>query len=150
MKKIILSILFLVVGFAFAGPNLIENDFKAKTFKRPLREISVIVTEDGFFPNKIMAFEGEQVRFYITSTTDKKDCFLLQKHDVFLSAEKGKINEALIEVDGAGRFKFYCPATKHSGFFTVFEKDTPKEEVKRSIASEDEKPKYWIPRDYDQ
>lgn len=120
-------------------------------FKTPLREISVIVTDDGFYPNKIMAFQGEKVRFYITSTSKKSQCFVLQKHEIFVAAEKGVVNEAEVIVDHPGRFRFYCPSSKFNGHFTVFEKFSSEQEQARGVASESEEGqvKHWIPRDYD-
>ena len=127
--------------------SVIAKDFGEKTFKTPVREVSVIVTEDGFYPNQMMAFEGEKLRFYITSTAKNSQCFVLQKHEVFVAADKGAVNEAEVIVENAGKFKFYCPSFKYEGTLTVFEKFNSDEEV-RKPASE-EKPKYWLPRDYD-
>ena len=62
VKKYFLA-LFLLSPGAFADKN-IEGNFKKKMFKTPLREVSIIVSDDGFYPNKIMAFQGEKVRFY--------------------------------------------------------------------------------------
>ncbi len=146
MKKL-LFVFFILSQIAVAQDKLLEKNFKKKTYEFPLREVSIIVSEDGFFPNKIMAFQGERIHFYITSTSKKAQCFVLQKHEVFVSAEKGSVNEAEIIVDRAGRFKFYCPSAKYEGHLTVFEKYAPEEEIQRSIASE--KPNYWLPRDYD-
>ncbi len=139
------SIIIFVLMFSVT----VQADvFKEKSFKRPTREVSIIITEDGFYPNKVMAFQGEKVRFFVTSTVDDSQCFLLQKHEVFLSAEKGKVNEGETLLDHAGRFKFYCPSSKFEGYLTVFEKFKAEAKQKRDIAS-DSKPNYWLPRDYD-
>jgi len=142
-------ILFLTVAsLASAGDVPLGKKFRGKVFKNPLREISIIVTDDGFYPNKIMAHEGEVLRFFVTSTSKKAQCFVLQKHDVFIAAETGVINEIEIEIKKPGRFKFYCPSSKFLGYLTVIEKsleDT--EQARRDIASK--KHNYWMPRDYD-
>jgi len=119
-----------------------EGD-KAKYFKRPVREISIILTKEGYFPNKVVAHEGEQVRFFLTSTLDQPECFVVEDHKVFLSATKGKISEAQDVFRQAGKYKFYCPSSKHKGHITVIGNN----EQKREVASE--KPAYWLPRDYD-
>jgi hypothetical protein len=145
--------LLLVIGIlsscavSYAQDHLLERNFQRKTYDFPLREVSIIVTEDGYYPNKIVAFKGEKIHFFITSTTAKNQCFILQKHEVFVSAEKGAVNEAEITVTQPGRFKFYCPSSKFTGHLTVFEKFAAEEEINRTIASE--KPNYWLPRDYD-
>lgn len=137
-----------------ANDSLIEKDFRKKKFKQPVREFAVIATDDGFYPNKIMAFVGEKVRFFLTTTTKKPQCFVLQKHEVFISAEKGRLNEAEAILENPGRYKFYCPAGQHEGHLTVMEKSVPMDQngPERNIASETtlNKPRFWVPRDYDE
>lgn len=119
-----------------------EDEKKVKLFKRPVREISIILTKEGYFPDKIVAHEGEQVRFFITSTLDKPECFVVEDHKIFLSATKGKISEAYDVFKYPGKYKFYCPSSKHQGHITIIGNGQGRE-----IASE--KPAYWLPRDYD-
>lgn len=119
--------------------------FDEKMYQAPIREISVIITDDGFFPNKISAFEGEKVRFFVTSTASEKQCFILQRHELFLGVDKGKVNEGEIMLDQPGRFKFYCPSNKMQGHLTVIKKTVEIEET-RAPASES-KPRFWVPRD---
>jgi hypothetical protein len=143
--------IFLITSPYFVwSESKIDQVFSKKTYPKPLREVSIIVTEDGYYPDKVFAYEGELVKFFITSTVEKPQCLVLQKHDVFLSAQKGKVNETTVAVDTSGRFRFYCPSANFDGHLTVFKKESPKEsEVlpSRDIASE--KPSYWLPRDYD-
>lgn len=146
---IIASFVFATAStVVFGQDHLLEENFKSKTFKKPLREISIIVSDTGFYPSKVMAFQGEKIHFFITSTSKKNQCFILQKHEIFVSAEKGFVNEAEVILDTAGRFKFYCPSSKFTGHLTVIKKFSPKEDQERGIASKS-KPKYWTPRDYD-
>jgi len=109
------------------------------------REFSVIVTAEGFYPSKITAFQGERVKFYVTSTVEGPDCFLLQGHKVFLAAHKGKLSEAEATLETPGDFSFYCPSTKHSGKLTVIKKSEPRPQ--RAIASEND-PMLWTPKEY--
>ena len=117
-------------------------------FERPLRELSVIVTENGYYPKRLIAFEGERVRLFVTSTASKNQCLILQKHPAFIAAEKGAVNEATIDVDQAGRYKFYCPSFKYHGLLTVIQKNGPAKS-RVPAAEPEEKPKYWTPRDFD-
>lgn len=142
---------FLIIFSLFSNSlHAGENNFKATKYKNPLREISVIVTDSGFYPNKIMAFEGDKIHFFITSTAKAAQCFVLQKHEVFVSAEKGMINEVEVYANQVGRFKFFCPSFEFKGYLTVIEKETVSQQQVRSIASQGStKPGYWQPRDYD-
>jgi hypothetical protein len=144
VKQLLILFVFTFMAYSFA-----DSPFEEKEFKTPLREISIIATDDGFYPNKAIAYKGEKVKFFVTSTTDSGQCFVLQKHEVFVAAEKGKVHESEVILDNAGRFKFYCPANKSHGYLTVFEKFSVEEKPSpaRGIASE--KPTYWMPRDYD-
>lgn len=143
LKHLLLFILFLPIS------SMAQEHLKAKSFKQPLRELSVIAGEDGFYPSSLVAFKGERVRFFVTSTTSANNCFLLQKHKVFLAAQKGKVSEAEVVLEEAGSFKFYCPAAKFEGQLTVLEKENKKETVRQDRKIASEKPNYWTPRNYD-
>ena len=159
MKKLSKFLLFLfVIPICFSEGSLIiasakaYDEFKAKSYfhKNPIREYSIILTPEGYYPNRIMAFEGEKVRFFVTSTEGSAGCFIVDDHKIFLSAKKGQVAEAEIEFKIAGKFKFFCPSSKHKGYITVLEKFN-EEVIKkktREIASE-RRPTYWLPKNYD-
>jgi hypothetical protein len=56
---------------------------------QPSREISIIVTKEGYYPRSLSVFEGEKVKFYVTSTLDEPHCMIVEGHKVFLAANKG-------------------------------------------------------------
>lgn len=117
----------------------------AETKVQPTREISIIFSEEGYYPKSISVFEGEKVRFFVTSTTDKPNCFIVESHKVFLSATKGKISEGEVTFDRPGSFSFYCPSSKNDGRVVVLETKKPE----RAIASEKKDPLKWVPKDYE-
>ncbi len=84
MRKL-LFVFIVLSQSVLAKDKLLNNNFKKKTYEFPLREVSVIVSDDGFYPDKIMAFQGERIHFYITSTSKKAQCFVLQKHRLIYS-----------------------------------------------------------------
>ena len=141
MRK--LSFLLLTIPIMASANEM----FAEKNFEDPIREISVIVTDDGYFPNKISAFEGEKIRFFVTSTAKDKQCFILQKHELFLGVDRGSVNEGEIKLNQAGRFRFFCPSNKKQGYLTVLKKEVPVEEVREPASVP--KPIYWTPRDSD-
>jgi len=126
-------ILFLLVTSVFA------NEVKTT----PTREIAVIVTKEGYYPKSLSVFEGEKVKFFVTSTLEEPHCMIVEGHKVFLAANKGKISETEVVFDKAGEFSFYCPSSKHDGRLVVLKKFNPG----REIASE-KKPAVWMPREY--
>lgn len=111
---------------------------------QPLREISIIVTKEGYYPRSLSVFEGEKVKFYVTSTLDEPHCMIVEGHKVFLAANKGKVTEAEATFDKAGDFAFYCPSAKSDGKIVVMKKVVPK----REMASEKTEGMLWTPKEY--
>lgn len=113
----------------------------------PLREISVIVTKEGYYPKQISIFEGEKIRFFVTTTEEEKSCLTLPEKDLFMAANPGRITEKEVLFKKAGRYEFYCPANKIRGRLTVLKK----KDVRRDIASKVKKKtvhKVWRPKDF--
>lgn len=99
-----------------------------------------------------MAFEGEKLKLFVTSTLDKPECLVVEDHKIFLEAIRGKIASGESILNKAGKYKFYCPSTHYQGQLVVLKKKIIKEEAKRTIPSREvasEKPAYWTPRNYD-
>jgi plastocyanin len=111
----------------------------------PTLEISVIVTKEGYYPKSISVFEGEKIKFYVTSTTEEPHCLIVESHKVFLAANKGKITEAEVSFDKSGEFAFYCPSSKNDGRIVVLKKVVPKREVASEKKSE---AMLWTPKEY--
>lgn len=109
----------------------------------PTREVSIIVTKEGYYPKSISVFEGEKIKFYVTSTVEAPDCLIVEGHKVFLAANKGKVTEGEALFDKAGEFAFYCPSSKNDGRVVVIRKSS----IKREIASE-KTPAVWMPKEY--
>jgi plastocyanin len=126
---------FLIISAAMA----------AETKFQPTREIAVIVTKEGYYPKSLSVFEGEKVKFYVTSTVEEPHCMIVEAHKVFLAANKGKVTEAEVVFDKAGEFAFYCPSSKNDGKVVVLKKYRPK----REIASEKKHDgMLWTPKEY--
>lgn len=112
---------------------------------QPTREVAVIVTKEGYYPKSLSVFEGEKVKFYVTSTIEDPHCLIVESHKVFMAANKGKVTEAEAVFDKAGEFAFYCPSSKNDGKIVVLKKVVPK----RGIASEKNNDALlWKPREY--
>ena len=144
-----LSLFLLVFSFnlladeltAVEGPKTVEV---AKKLPVPTREMAIIVTKEGYYPKSISVFEGEKVKFFVTSTVEEPNCLIVESHKVFMAANKGKITEAEVVFDHAGEFAFYCPSSKNDGKVVVLKK----QETKREVASDKDQPSVWMPREY--
>ena len=112
---------------------------------QPIREVSVIVTKEGYYPKSLSVFEGEKVKFYVTSTVEDPQCLIVESHKVFMAANKGKVTEGEAVFDKPGEFAFYCPSSKNDGKIVVLKKAVPK----RDIASERRHSDMtWVPKEY--
>ncbi len=116
----------------------------AENKKPPVREVAIIVTREGYYPKSISVFEGESIKFFVTSTVEEPDCVIVESHKVFLAANKGKITEGQTLFDKAGEYAFYCPSSKNDGKIVVLKKPTPK----REVASEKGESSVWTPKEY--
>ncbi len=136
MKSLI--VLFLLFSFsAFAQ--------EAKKANPPTREVAIIVTKEGYYPKSLSVFEGEKVKFFVTSTVEEPNCLIVESHKVFMATNKGKVTEAEAVFEHAGEFAFYCPSSKNDGKVVVLKKQVPK----RGIASENgNDAKHWMPKEY--
>jgi plastocyanin len=133
--KLLLLLLFLITINVCAQEE--------KKVMPPTREVAIIVTKEGYYPKSISAFEGERIKFYLTSTTEEPHCLIVESHKVFMAANKGKVTEAEVVFDKAGDFAIFCPSSKHDGKVVVLKKS------KREVASEKpNEPSVWMPREY--
>lgn len=116
-----------------------------ETKVRPVREVAIIVTKEGYYPKSLSVFEGEKIKFYLTSTVEEPHCMIVESHKVFMAANKGKVTEAEAVFDKAGEFAFYCPSSKNDGKVVVLKKQMPN----RDIASEkNHDGMLWKPKEY--
>jgi len=106
----------------------------------------VIVTKEGFYPNRLVVFKGEKVRFFVTSIGEAHACFNIPDKNVFSTAPIGKLAEAETFFDKAGTFVFNCPNSAFNGRVLVVEKAKDKDEtMRRGLASE--VIKVWQPKE---
>ena len=137
-------------SFAIEDPKVMEK----KRFDKPVRDISLIYTTEGYYPTNFSVFSGEVVRFYLTATTKDPGCLIMPEKNIFMSAEKGQIAETQVYFDKPGTHKFYCPNGKIFGRVTVLEKPEvvrarAKNKLKREIASKNTKVLLWKPREHE-
>lgn len=138
-------LLFSVQVFALDYADSDGKEEQKVWYKNPKREVSVILTDEGYFPENIVVFKDEKVNFFITSTSEEMGCFIVDKHQVFVGAKKGKITKAEATFSNSGVYKVYCPTSKYVGQVTVLEKksEKPKREVASSKVSRE-----WMPKEY--
>ena len=123
-----------------------ETYFKGNTFDVPYREQAVIVGKEGFYPNRIIVYKGEKVRFFVTSVGVDTACFNIPDKNVFASPSKDKIAETEVYFDKVGVFQFNCPNNTYTGRVMVLEKASDREESRRRGLASDVV-KVWRPKE---
>jgi plastocyanin len=118
---------------------------EAKTVVQPTREVAIIVTKEGYYPKSLSVFEGEKIKFFVTSTVEEPNCLIVESHKIFMAANKGKLTEAEVVFEKAGEFAFYCPSSKNDGKVVVLKKQIPKREVASERSNE---ASVWVPKEY--
>ncbi len=144
LKKIAIIAFFLIPLNGFSLEEVWE---KAEIFKNPVREYSIIATNEGYYPRHITSFEGEDVKLYLTTTLQNPSCLILPDKEVYLTANIGKITEAKFRTQKAGDYEFYCPNGKITGKLTVLKK-IPKENLYKKTSVKKKKIENWMPKEF--
>lgn len=112
----------------------------------PYREQAVIISKEGFYPNRLIAYKGEKVRFFVTAVGVDSACFNIPDKNVYATATAAKIVEVETFFDKVGVFQFNCPNNSFTGRVMILEKASDREEtMRRGLASDTVK--IWKPKD---
>ena len=106
----------------------------------------MIISKDGFFPNRLVVYKGERVRFFITTVGIETACFNIPDKQVFSSSTNEKITEKEVYFDKVGVFTFNCPGHLFNGRIMVLEKNSDKAETERRGLASDVV-KVWRPKE---
>ncbi len=123
-----------------------ESYNKERSLDVPYREQAVIISKEGFYPNRLIVFKGEKVRFFVTAVGVDSACFNIPDKNVYSTAKQDKIVEAETFFDKVGVFQFNCPNNTFTGRVMVLEKPSDRDEtMRRGLASDTVK--VWRPKD---
>jgi len=86
-----------------------------------VQEVSVIVSDYGFFPNRVPVIAGVPVKIFLATTTKQTSCFMLDEFGVKKGISPGKVDEVVFVPTGTGRVRFYCPMKSIEGWLVVKE-----------------------------
>ena len=140
------SLLIISVFLSFQAYALEDSYNKDKSLDVPYREQAVIITKEGFYPNRLVVFKGEKVRFFVTAVGVDSACFNIPDKNIYTTATQSKIVESETFFDKVGVFQFNCPNNTFTGRVMVLEKPSDREEsMRRGLASDEVK--IWKPKD---
>ncbi len=104
------------------------------------QEVSVIVSDHGYFPNRIFVTQNIPVRVYLTTPSKSTLCFMIDNWSVKKGITPGKVEEVNFVPDRAGNYRFYCPVKSIEGTLTVREAPAPGGEPARNVAALADRP----------
>ena len=86
-----------------------------------VQEFGIIVTEKGFFPNKIVVRRNIPVNLYLTATDSRSLCFVMKKGEYNFHRGVGSKNVEQISFrpTETGPFEFHCPINNIKGNLIV-------------------------------
>jgi len=156
MKRIMIVFFVLIPLMAskLIEASIVYDAHSFKKFKFPKRDFSIIVKEEGYFPDQLVVFEGEQVRFYVTALANKDLCFIIKDHNIFMSAKKNQMSESEVTFSQSGIYEFYCPNFAHKGRVIVLGKEAQEkinigiEKSQGRLPASMEAESSWVPRDF--
>ena len=111
--------------------SLFQSVLMGAELTLPQRNYSIIATDEGFYPQKLALFAGEKIHLFLTATTKKSSCFIMDEKNIFIGVSKGKISEFELYFDAPGSYRFYCPTGKIQGEFVVLE--PPRKSLQKRI-----------------
>lgn len=89
-----------------------------------VQEISLIISDYGYFPNKIFVTQGVPVKIYMTTPSKVTLCFMLDNWGLKKGVLPGRVEELSFVPDAPGDYRFYCPVKSIEGTLTVREQVT--------------------------
>lgn len=90
-----------------------------EVYKYGIQEFSIIASDTGFFPTKVIVRKNIPVRLTLTSASSTSYCFMLDEFNV----RKGVPSQEVVEVrflpTKASTYRFYCPKQEIEGTIVV-------------------------------
>lgn len=87
------------------------------------QEISLIVSDYGYFPNRLFVTQNVPVKIYLTTPSKVTLCFMLDQWGVKKGVLPGKVEEISFVPEAPGEYRFYCPVKSIEGTLVV--RETP-------------------------
>lgn len=116
----------------------IDPPLPSSSSRAGVQEISLIVSDYGYFPNRVFVTQNVPVKIYMTTPSKHTLCFMLDNMGVKKGITPGKVEEITFTPSQAGNFRFYCPVKSIEGTLTVREAPLAEQSV-RGLASEEQK-----------
>lgn len=96
--------------------NIREEAVKPEeVYKHGVQEFSVIATDTGYLPAKIFVRRNIPVKFYLTSASARKLCFMMDDFSVRKGVSSQSVEQINFLPTKPGQYRFYCPVQEIEG-----------------------------------
>jgi heme/copper-type cytochrome/quinol oxidase subunit 2 len=90
-----------------------------EVFKNGVQEVSLIATDTGYLPARILVRKDIPVRLFITSASSSTLCFIMDEFSIKKGVATQVVEEVRFLPTKAGQYKFYCPVKEIQGSVVV-------------------------------
>lgn len=91
------------------------------TGNRGVQEVSVIASDQGYFPRTVFVTQDIPVRMFVTGASNKALCIMMDTFNVRRQLKAQQIQEITFTPNAPGRYRFYCPVNGMEGTVVVRE-----------------------------
>jgi len=86
-----------------------------------VQEVALIVSDLGFFPKTLFVTQGIPVKLFVTGTSKKTLCIMMDSFDIRKQIKSQKMEELNFTPTTLGQYRFYCPVNGMEGTVLVKE-----------------------------
>jgi len=90
-----------------------------EVFKNGVQEFSLIATDTGYLPSRLIVRRGIPVRLFLTSASARTLCFVMDDFSLRKGVAPQQVEEIRFLPTKSGQYKFYCPVQEIQGSVTV-------------------------------
>lgn len=98
-----------------AGADLVPDRHKG------IQEVSVIVSDLGYFPRTFFVTRNVPVRLYVTGASRQSLCFMMEPFNVMRQVRTNDVTEIVFTPNSSGQYRFHCPVNNLEGTMVVRE-----------------------------
>jgi hypothetical protein len=102
-----------------------RNPMPASQSRAGVQEVALIASDLGFFPRTIFITRDIPVRLFVTGSSKKSLCIMMDFFQIRRQVRSQKIEEITFTPPAAGQFRFYCPINGMEGTLLVKEIGAP-------------------------
>jgi plastocyanin domain-containing protein len=90
-----------------------------EVFKHGVQEFSLIATDTGYLPSRLIVRRNIPVRLFLTSGSSRTLCFVMDDFSLRRGVSPQQVEEIRFLPTRSGQYKFYCPVNEIQGSVVV-------------------------------